>query len=91
MNDSRPQCARMVTCSKFHVEDALVLGTTVQNSVAQTTWWPEFVHPWFMGTHYYKFRFVMFLVSFIRFLVRERDEYKIEVHLKLPYYFISRV
>jgi hypothetical protein len=33
----------------------------------------------------------MFLVSFICFLVREFDEYKIEVQLKLEKHFISRV
>lgn len=35
-----------MACSKFHTEDPQILGTTVQNSVAQVTWHAGFVHPW---------------------------------------------
>jgi len=35
-----------VALSKFLGEDPQILGTTVQNSVAQVTWHAGFVHPW---------------------------------------------
>jgi hypothetical protein len=38
--------ARTVIWSKFHTEDPLILGATVQNLDAMTTWNPGFVHPW---------------------------------------------
>jgi len=37
--------ARMVTWSKFLIEDPQILGTIVQNLITKVMWHPEFVHP----------------------------------------------
>jgi hypothetical protein len=47
MNNLEILGARRVTRSKFHNDNPKILSTTVQNVVARTVWYQEFVHPWF--------------------------------------------
>jgi hypothetical protein len=40
--------ARSVMRSKSYTEDAQILGTIIQNLVAQMIWHTGFVHPWYI-------------------------------------------
>jgi len=44
---------------KFHVEEPRTLGSNVRNVIATATWWPEYLHSWFVG----QARYVTFIMG----------------------------
>jgi hypothetical protein len=63
----KPQCARMVTSSKFHTEDPHTLEATVQNSFAMAKGRSGFVHPWCSLLFFFTlFRKKFILSSFLK-------------------------